>query len=179
MDSRNSFPKWYAARTKSRQESTAVEHLTRQNFEVYCPRISIERMRSSRITVEHEPLFPGYVLVKFVLADATWRVINSTRGVISLLIFGENGVPTPLASKEIESIQSREKAGKLFFSEIKRVRRGDHVRLTVGPAVDQIGRVIFTRGERVALLLHLLGRETLVKAPLHVVELVGRRTSSG
>jgi len=167
--------RWYVARTKPRQESTAIEHLTRQNFEVYAPRISIERIRRERIIVEREPFFPGYVLVKFVLADAAWRVINSTRGVASLLIFGENGAPTPMPDGEVETIQKQEKQGKLFVSEIKRVRRGDHVRLKIGPSAAQIGRVIFTRGERVELLLSLLGRQTRIKAPLHVVEVIDQR----
>ena len=167
--------RWYAARTKPRQESLAVTHLERQQFEVYAPQISIERFRNKRITVDREPLFPGYVLIKFALVDSAWRAINSTRGVISLLTFGEFGIPTPMPHGEVESIQAREKSGQLFISEIKRVRRGDKVKLKFGPAADAIGKVIFTRGERIELLLNLLGRQTRVKAPLHAVEVVEQR----
>jgi len=164
--------RWYAARTKPRQESVAVDNLQRQDFAVYNPAISIERRRTKRIIIAREPLFPGYVLIQFELADATWRAINSTRGVISLLTFGEQGIPTPMPKGEVESIQAREKKGQLFFSEINRVKLGDSVRLKFGPAADAIGKVIFTRGERLELLLNLLGRETRVKAPLHAVEVV-------
>jgi transcriptional antiterminator RfaH len=169
--------RWYAARTKPRQEVTAVVNLERQQFEVYAPKISIERVREKRITVIREPLFPGYLLIRFALSDASWRSINSTRGVLSLLIFGENGAPTPMPNGEVESIQAREKSGELFISEVRRIYRGDKVRLKFGPAADAIGKVVFTRGERIELLLNLLGRETRVKAPLHAVEVVEQRNT--
>lgn len=152
-----------------------MTNLTRQNFVVYAPKISIERVRQKRITIDREPLFPGYVLVQFVLEDNSWRAINNTRGVVKLLVFGETGHPVPMPNREVESIQRREIAGQLFVSEVKRVRRGDKIRLKFGAAVDKIGRVIFTRGERVELLLNLLGRQTRVKAPLHAVEVIEPR----
>jgi transcriptional antiterminator RfaH len=166
--------RWFCARTKPRQEAIAVENLKRQNFEVYFPKIRIERIRKSKIYIDTESLFPGYLLIKFTLSDPTWRVINSTRGIASLLTFAENGRPSPMPIGEVESIQYREKQGLLFISEVKRVRRGDRVRLKIGPAAEQIGTVLFTRNERVELLLNLLGRKTRVKAPLHVVEVVAQ-----
>jgi transcriptional antiterminator RfaH len=166
--------RWFCARTKPRQEAIAVENLRRQSFETYSPKIRIERIHKSRICIDTESLFPGYLLIKFTLSDPTWRVINSTRGIANLLTFAENGRPSPMPIGEVESIQQREKQGLLFISEVKRVRRGDRVRLKIGPAAEQIGTVLFTRGERVELLLNLLGRKTRVKAPLHVVEVVAQ-----
>jgi transcriptional antiterminator RfaH len=166
--------RWFCARTKPRQEAIAVENLRRQSFEIYSPKIRIERLRKSRICIDTESLFPGYLLIRFMLSDPTWRVINSTRGIADLLGVAENGRPSPVPVGEIESIQHREKQGLLFISEVKRVRRGDRVRLKIGPAAEQIGTVLFTRNERVELLLNLLGRKTRVKAPLHVVEVVAQ-----
>lgn len=168
-------PHWFAARTKPRQADIALAHLKRQEFEVYHPKIRIERLnRKGRISLDHEPLFPGYLLIRFTLADATWRAINSTRGITNLLSFAENGRPSPMPIGEVENIQTRERKGLLFISEVKRVRRGDHVKLKIGPAAEQIGTVLFTRGERVELLLNLLGRQTRVKAPLHALEVVAQ-----
>lgn len=164
--------RWYCARTKPRQEALAVEHLTRQKFEVYNPQVRIERFRHKRITIDREPLFPGYVLVKLILESSAWRAVNSTRGVLSLLTLNEDGVPSPIADREVQDIKHAEKIGKLFFSEIKRVRPGDKIRLKYGLATDAIGTVLFTRGERIELLFYLLGRQTRVKAPLHAVEVV-------
>src|SRR5262249_4701314 len=106
------------------------------------------------------------------LENFGWRSINSTRGVIELLRFSIDGGPCAMPRGEVEALQRREISGQLFISEIRRVHRNDSVKVKFGPAADKIGRVIFTRGERVELLLNLLGRETRVQAPLHAVEVV-------
>src|SRR5262245_19731087 len=164
--------RWYVAKTKSGQDRIALDNLKRQLFEVYYPQITIERYRAGRIRRDCESLFPGYVLVRFALETATWRVINSTRGVYRLLSFAEDGRPSALPEGEIERLQEREKQGKLFVSEILTLRRGDQIRLKVGPSVDQIGQVIRTRGERVEFLMRLLGRKVRCIAPMHALELV-------
>lgn len=170
--------RWYCAKTKPRQEMLAVKHLINQHFQVYFPKIRIERVHKGRIGIVSESLFPGYLLIRFTLQDVTWRAINSTRGVNSLLTFGENGSPSPMPIGEVESIQAREKQGLLFISEVKRIRRGDSVRVKIGPSADQIGKVMFTRGERIEFLLNCLGRQTRVKAPLHAVEVVTQRATA-
>lgn len=167
-------PQWYCARSKPGQEQIALDNLQRQQFIAYYPKITIERRKRGRITRDREGLFPGYVLVKLALENCAWRAINSTRGVIRLLSFNEDGRPSPLPTCEIEALQDREKAGQLFISEIVRLRRGDRVRLKVGPAVDQIGTVVKTRGERVELLLQLLGSQVKCLAPLHCLEILDR-----
>lgn len=154
-------------------------NLARQRFEAYSPQVTVERLRHQRITVEREPLFPGYVLVKFALEDDGWRTISSTRGVIELLRFGEDNGPAVMPRGEVESIQRREISGQLFISEVRRVKRNDRVRVKFGSAADKIGRVIFTKGERVEMLLNLLGRQTRVQAPLHAVEVVEPRKMWG
>jgi len=164
--------RWYAARAKTGQESIALDNLARQSFTAYYPQVEVERRRRGRITVEHEGLFPGYVLVKFALEPRAWRAINGTRGVIRLLSFSVEGAPSPLPVGEIERLQEREKQGQLHISEIMRLHRGDTVRLKIGMAVDQIGEVVRTRGERVELLLSLLGREIRCIAPMHALEMV-------
>src|SRR5262245_27759455 len=139
--------RWYCCRSKPGQERIALDQLTKQNFVAYYPRITIERWKSGRIVRESEGLFPGYVLILFALATTSWRVANSTRGVIRRLGAGESGTPIPLPHGEIERLQQREKAGELYISEVRRLRRGDEVRIKFGWAVDQIGTVMWTRRE--------------------------------
>lgn len=169
--------RWYAAKTKPRQENVALLNLARQQFEAYLPYVTVERLRGrlrlgKRITIEREPLFPGYVLVRFAFSPTNWRAVNATRGVGSLLVFGDSAAPIPLPTNEVESIQRRELSGKLFISEVQHIRKGDNVRIKFGSAAEAIGSVIFTRGERIELLLNLLGRQTRVRVPLHAVEVM-------
>ena len=170
--------RWYAAKTKAGQDAIAIANLTRQSFQVYYPQFTIKRWRNKRIAYDREPLFPGYVLVNLELETMTWKAINNTRGVLHLLSFAADATPTPLPVGEIERLMEREKQGKLFINEVFTFRRGDQIRLKVGPSVDQIGQVIRTRGERVEFLMYLLGRNIRCIAPSHTLQLVGGRHSS-
>src|SRR5262245_26820326 len=170
--------RWYAAKTKAGQDAIACANLARQQFTTYYPQMTIQRYRQGRIRLEREPLFPGYVLISLILEDQAWRAINNTRGVYKLLSFNEDGRPSALPDGEVESLQDKEKAGKLYVSEVLRLYRGDKIRLKFGPSVDQIGEVLRTRGERVEFLLKLLGRRVRVIAPLHALDLVARRQVS-
>lgn len=164
--------RWYAARAKPGQEQVALINLERQEFPTYFPQMTIERARKGKIVCEAEPLFPSYVLVQFALCTTSWRAINSTLGIIRLVSFGADGTPSSIRPGEVERLQEREKAGELFESEIVRMRRGDQVRVKYGHAVDQIGTVVRTRGERITFLMSLLGRQVRVIAPKHALELV-------
>jgi transcriptional antiterminator RfaH len=166
---------WYAAKTKSGQDAIACTNLGRQSFTVYYPQMTIERYRQGRVIREPEPLFPGYVLVSFELDNAAWRAINNTRGVYKLLSFNEDGRPSRMPQGEVESLQDKEKQGKLFITEVVRLRRGDLVRMKFGPSTDRIGEVLRTRGERVEFLMQLLGRRIRCIAPCHALDLVARR----
>ena len=166
--------RWYAAKAKAGQTAIAIENLKRQSFEIYSPRIEIDRMRAGRVRRESEALFPGYVLIRFLLEPSAWRIINSTRGIQRLISFAEDGKPSPIPVGQIEMLQESEKAGKLYISEVTSLRKGDRVRIKIGPAADQLGDVLSTKGERVEFLLRLLGGKIRCIAPSHALDLVGR-----
>src|SRR3989344_4720101 len=50
-----------------------------------------------------EKIFPGYILIKMVLDDASWLAVRSTSGVTSFVGIGNR--PTPLPDEEIKTIQ--------------------------------------------------------------------------
>jgi transcriptional antiterminator RfaH len=168
--------RWYCAKAKPGQDHIAIANLKRQEFEVYYPQCTIERLRAGKIVRDRVALFPSYVLVRTGLEVSTWRAINGTRGVMRLLSFAEDGTPASVPEGEIETLQEKEQQGKLYISEIVRLRRGDHIRLKFGVSVDQIGEVLRTRGERVEFLLRLLGRKVKCIAPQHALELVATRS---
>ena len=96
---------WYAIHTKPRQEDHAAEHLRRQEFEVYLPRIKQARRFRQRWRDTIEPLFPRYLFIRLDLGSENVAPIRSTRGVSKLVSF--NGqpatVPEPLIDALIES----------------------------------------------------------------------------
>lgn len=170
--------RWYAARAKPGQARTAVEHLTRQGFDPYYPQLTHVSVRRGRRVEDLEPLFAGYVLVEMVMTDDTWRAVNGTRGIIRLVGAGDSLKPSPIAIGQVESIMEAERAGALHIADVSAPQAGDTIRVRVGFAVDQIGRVLKTRGERTQFLWRLLGGEIVVWAPSHTLEVVARAQPS-
>jgi len=67
---------WYLCQTKARDEIRAKINLERQGYTVNVP------------TLDNDPLFPGYIFIK--VDDKPFTAINSTRGVLHLVRFGQD-----------------------------------------------------------------------------------------
>lgn len=161
--------RWYCARAKPRREHLAIDGLKRQGFTTYFPQLEVEKIRNKRVVVEPEALFPSYVLVAMELTHAAWRAVNGTRGIIKLIGQGDEGRPIPLPRGEIEALQLREKLGQLRISRVRRLKRGDRVKVINGPLAGQTGIVQWSKSERVTFLLSLLGRNMRIVAPSHTL----------
>lgn len=108
-------------------------------------------------TVE-ERIFPGYVLVKMVINDDTWRVVRNAEGVTGFV--GTEKKPTPLSEKEAQSIMAfmnvKQPAYQPSFSV------GDAVKVMDGPFKDFVGSISDINEDKgqVKVLLSIFGRET-------------------
>jgi transcriptional antiterminator RfaH len=155
--------KWLVISTLPHKESYACDHLTRQDFRVYCPMI-VRRVRHARsASDEPRPLFPGYVFVEYRSDDRTWHPILGTRGVKSVVRSGER--PSLLCGSFIEELRAREVGGVLRYPR-DALKVGQRVTLQ-GTAFDGlVGQIIELRDkDRVMVLLDLLDRQTRVQVP--------------
>lgn len=148
--------RWYVAQTHPRHETVALAHLRRQRFNGFLPLIKTARGVLS-------PLFPGYLFVELDLCER-WQAVNGTRGVRRLL-GGENPLPVPVGYVEaleprraLLGVQSAWEAGKT------------RLRMVGGQFMGFEGLYQATAGERVKILLQLLGRSVVVSAPSVAVE---------
>jgi transcriptional antiterminator RfaH len=137
---------WTVAQTESQRERTASNHLARSGFEVYLPRLK------KRKTVE--PLFPGYIFVRIV---QHWHAINTTIGVLRVLLAGEH--PARLPDDVLEEIRAREDRRGFIRLPKRTHKRGAKVRIVRGTFADHLG--IYdgaSRKDRERVLLAVLGR---------------------
>ena len=152
---------WACAQTESRREHVAERWLKEQRFEVYLPRIRIERHVRGRLVADETPLFPSYLFVRIV---DRWYSIGSTIGVIDVLRDGEGParVPEPI----ITALKARERDGVVVLETRPAFLRGDRVRIVRGALQGQLA--IFQEMEprqRVEVLLALLGAERHLVLP--------------
>ena len=160
---------WYAIYTQARMEKWGRSNLWERGFEVYLPLYHKERRHARKTDWVSAPLFPPYLFVAAGPQSRQQRSINSAPGVISLVTFGER--PGLISGAVIKAIQAREDAdGHVQLVDQNTLVPGEQVRLQSGAMADRVG--LFgcrSEGDRVVILLNLLGREVRVKVPASTI----------
>lgn len=156
---------WFVIRCKPNQEYIAELNLENQDAETYLPRLK----DGPKIT----PLFRPYLFVRKP-PDGTWRFILSTRGVLTILMTDQS--PALLSHEVIREIKSWETNNLIVTDPENDIqepifRPGEMIKVLNGPFKDLKGHVLSeNNGNRVAVLLDLLNRKTIVKLPSKSVE---------
>jgi len=111
-------------------------------------------------------VFPGYVLIKMIVTEATWYIVRNTRGVTGFV--GSGTDPIPLTDDEIRSMG-------FDLSQINvDYNLNDSVRVMDGALKDFVGIVqeINKEKHKVKVLVSMFGRETPVELDFSQVQKV-------
>jgi transcriptional antiterminator RfaH len=158
----NGSASWFCVRTQPKHEHIAEAHLARTGqVTVFHPRIRFSRpTRRGPVTVV-ESLFPNYLFARFDW-DQCLNLVQYTSGVSGVVHFGSNW-PT-LPDSAIDNLRS------LFGTESVRwipsaPEVGETVLLCNGvfEGLDAVVTRVLPGGQRVAVLLHILGRQSSVE----------------
>ncbi len=76
---------WYLIYAKPRMEPVAEEHLTRQGYGVYLPRVRATHRLRGRYRERVDPLFPRYLFIHLDQCNDNWGPIRSTQGVAGMV----------------------------------------------------------------------------------------------
>jgi transcriptional antiterminator RfaH len=162
--------RWYVVQTRPCSEAQAATHLQRQGFEIYFPRYLKSRRHARRVETVAAPLFPRYVFVAIDLAVQRWRSVQSTVGVARLICHGEN--PAEVPSSVINDLKlGHDDRGFVQLERKPPFKLGEKIRVLDGVFSAYLG--LFERmtdGERVAILLDLLGRKVRVVLDVKAIE---------
>lgn len=181
--------RWYAVQVASGCEKRVKADLERRalTFDVGERIAQVEIPQTPAVKIrkdgsrQHsdEKVFPGYVLVKMVMADDTWQVVKNTSHVINFVGAeqkkgtgrGRGHVkPLPLSASEVERIfkQTTEQEPVVKFD----MAAGDKIIVLSGPFKDFEGEVVEVSPERSKLkaLLSIFGRDTPVELEFNQVQ---------
>lgn len=164
---------WYAVHTKPRRETVAEEHLQRQGFDTYFPRIRLRKRRRNQWVMAVEPLFPRYL---FILCDPSvdnTAPVHSTRGAVGLVRIGAELRPVP--GEVIQRLRECEDAeDRLHHDDSWPHQPGERVQVLKGPFASMEGVYQMPLGEsRAMLLIELLGRENQVAVEMDALAASG------
>lgn len=160
---------WHVVQTRPRSENKAALHLQRQGFEVYLPRYLKRRSHARKVDFVPAPLFPQYVFVAVDLLTQRWRAVNSTIGVTRLI--GHGQLPVEVPRGVVDSLRRRHDVQGFVRQHREVMRPGQKIRVRDGAFSDFLGSFeSLNDGERVAVLLDLLGRKVRVVMSADVIE---------
>ena len=161
---------WYVIQTKPKKEKEAESYLAPKGVEIFSPLLETFSFMNGRMQETVKPLFPNYIFGKFDL-EQNYPLVRWGRGVKTVLGFG--GYPVPVAEEVIETIRRRTGTDGIVRRR-NRFEANDVVRVTAGPMKELLG--IFERyisdGERVRILLNLIGYQPAVEVHHSMVEKV-------
>jgi transcriptional antiterminator NusG len=162
--------KWYVVHTYSGHENKVsanlkqrIETMKLQDkiFDIVVPTRNVVTVRHGKKEEQKEKIFPGYILVRMVLADDSWLAVRTTQGVTAFV--GAGNKPTPISESEVATIlkfmQMEAPKYKTTFS------MGEAVKIVDGPFADFLGSIdaIDEEKGKIKVLVSIFGRETPVE----------------
>lgn len=174
----SSFPEWFCVRTQTKREHIAAVHLREvEGVEVFCPRLRYRKATRRGKIWWVEPLFPGYLLAKFTLAEME-RAVTFCQGVRGLVRFGTEipAVPDSFVESLRQEVRNRADADEETLSVSPIIKIGDEVEIAHGPLQGMRGTIVEVApaAERVKILLEFLGQPHAVNVDLFSILLPRR-----
>jgi len=164
-----SIRQWYLVYTKPRAERVAREHLERQGYDVYLPMMRQLRRRGGRRTTVVSPMFPRYLFIHLGTDVDNWSPIRSTRGVASLVQFGQRPGCAPAGL--IDLLRSREDESGVQVIPGDEYRLGARIRMVEGGMKGYEGVYLARNSrDRIVVLLDIMGRHTRANVDVSAVE---------
>ncbi|MEI8037653.1 MAG: transcription termination/antitermination NusG family protein [Verrucomicrobiota bacterium] len=174
------LPEWFCVRTQTKREHIAAGHLREvEGVEVFCPRLRYRKATRRGKIWWVEPLFPGYLLAKFNLAEME-RIVTFCQGVRGLVRFGAEipAVPDHFVEALRHEVRNRSDDDEELFAVSPVIEIGDEVEIAHGPLQGMHGTIvsIAPATERVKILLDFLGQPQAVNVDLFSLLLPRRPT---
>jgi len=168
--------RWFVVHTQSGYENKVSKNLVARTtsmnleeriLEVVIPMEDVVEFRSGKKVNVSKKMFPGYLLVRCHLDDASWSAIRDTPGIVNFV--GAGGKPLPLSRREVENFlqvpdesahEQTKKSRARFGFDV-----GETVRVKEGPFADFSGAIIEINEDqlKVKVLVNIFGRETPVE----------------
>jgi transcriptional antiterminator RfaH len=161
---------WYAVHTNPHQEDrvrTWIE--VRRGLTVFLPKMEERRRRRARRIASIEPLFPSYLFVHMRLEPSSWQAVKWAPGVRRIV--GTGDLPTAVPDDAIRLIKECCRADDVIEWR-PTLRPGTAIRVVQGPfaGLEGILERPSARGERVRVLLNLLGTASPVEMDIGDIE---------
>lgn len=161
----------YEQKAKKALEERIKQHAVEQYFEeVLLPQENVIEVKKGVKKASKRHFFPGYILVRMELNDATWHIVKDTPKVTGFV--GGSINPPIVPDEEIARITSQIEEGTLKPKSKVEFEKGENVRVTSGPFSTFIGMVdeVNESKGKLKVMVSIFGRSTPIELDFTQVE---------
>ena len=165
----------YENRVKTNLETSM--HMEDYIFQIEVPMEEVSEIKNGQRKLIKRNKFPGYVLVRMELTDASWGTVRNTPGVTGFV--GHAHTPSPLTIDEVINIlapvsqgQVAEAAEAAAAATLVDIEVGETITVVKGAFATLPGTIIEINPDtqKLKVLLSIFGRETPVELAMNEVE---------
>ena len=159
MDTLNENRRWHAVYTKPRHEKKALERLSINGFEVFCPMTITIKQWSDRKKKISTPLIPSYIFVHVNEKEKS-KVLEDP-SVLNYIYW--LGKPAIIRDYEIERLKGLISKEKMQEFEIKKLKIGEKISISKGYLKDENATIKKVNNNNVHVELSELGIVVILK----------------
>ena len=145
-------------------ETAAQKGLTGSFEQVVVPTENVVEVRRGKKVAAERKFFPGYVLAKMDMTDATWQIVKTTPKVTGFL--GGKGIrPQPITEREALAIFNAVEEGASAPRHTVHYEAGEQVKIIDGPFESFVGVVedVDDGRNKLKVSVSIFGRATPVE----------------
>lgn len=173
--------KWFIAKTMTGQENKVSKSLKDRivNFkqteffaDVLVPEETVISNAGGKKRKIKKKFFPGYILIRMVMNDATWHLVKDTDKITGF-VGGTSTTPTPISEEEAAYMTNQAQEGATKTRVTADFEEGETVKVTEGPFASFVGTVeaVSDKG-KIKVNVSIFGRPTPVELDFSQVEKV-------
>ena len=159
MKETNHNSKWHVLYTKPRHEIKALERLTQNGFEVYCPMKTTLKQWSDRKKKVSEPLLPSYLFIKITEKNRPLPLKDSS--VLNYIFW--LGKPAIVRESEINTLKGIVSKDKAQEFEIRKLNIGDKIAVNKGQIKNKNAIIKTISNNYITAELKELGMKIVLK----------------
>ncbi len=171
--------RWYIVNTLSGYEHKVAklikDHAEKKGYaekfeEIVVPVENVTEVKKGKKVTSEKKIFPGYIMIKMELDDASWNLVKNIPRVAGFL--GGSGKPAPIPEREVQRLMQQVQEGSVAKDVELTFDVAEQIKIIEGPFQTFTGVVdeVDLAKKKLKVSVSIFGRPTPVELEFNQVE---------